>query len=66
MQIIADANKISKNAKRNLNFLLNVLCESSIYITHFQYFLLKGILEFSNKMVFIENEETVTIVNIEM
>ena len=33
MHIIADVNKISKTVQRNLNFILNVLSESSIHFT---------------------------------
>ena len=37
MHIIADVNKISKTIPRNLNFILNVLPESSIYFTCNQF-----------------------------
>ena len=60
MYIIADVNKISKTVERNLTFILNVLSESSIHFTSFQWFLLKRMLVFSHKMFFIKN---VTVCN---
>ena len=56
MHIIAKINKISKTIQRNLTFILNVLSESSIHFTSFQWFLLKRMLVFSHKMFFIKNE----------
>ena len=35
MQIIADINKILKTVQPNLNFILNVLSESSIHLPSF-------------------------------
>ena len=48
MKIIGDVSRISKTVQRNLIFILNVLSESSIYLTL--------LLIVSHKMVFIENK----------
>ena len=50
MQIITDVSKISKTVQPNLTFILNFILPS------FQSLLLKRILAFSHKMIFIENE----------
>ena len=56
MQIIADVDKISKTVQRNVIFILNVLSESSIYLTQVSIILAKKMLVFPYKMSFIENE----------
>ena len=56
MQIIADVSKMLETVQRNLTFILNVPSETSITLPSFQLFLLKGMLVFSHKIVFIENE----------
>ena len=55
MQIIADISKISKTIQRNL-FLKMFFENLAFILPSFQQFLLKRILVFSHKMVFIENE----------
>ena len=41
MQIIADVDKIWKTVQRNVIFILNVLSESSIYLTQVSIILAK-------------------------
>ena len=62
MQIIADVSKISKTFQLNLTFILNFRSERSIHLLGFEYFLLKEMLVFSHKMVFIKNESALPCV----
>ena len=63
MQIIADISKISKTIQRNL-FLKMFFENLAFILPSFQQFLLKRILVFSYKIVFIENETALLCVTV--
>ena len=56
MHIITDVNKISKTIQRNLTFILMLFQNLAFILPSFQQFLLKRMLVFSHKMIFIKNE----------
>ena len=56
MHIIADVNKTSKTVQRNLTFILMFFQNLAFILPSFQWFLIKGMLVFSHKMIFIKNE----------